>query len=201
MANGQLNLRTVKLGDNADTSKNFLIEVPTVADGSLSIKRGNGTDVLTVDNAGNIRAGVSCNLVGNGPAFRAYQNVAQTITNTPSKVLFQAENFDYGSAYDVATSRFQPTVAGVYKIDWTVGGAFSGNTYVQVHLYKNGALYSEGAIDSTAGVYRGIGGSDLVYLNGTTDYVEVFGSLTGASNLSTALSGSTHLSGFLARAA
>lgn len=38
-----LNLRSIKLGDNADASKNFVIEVPLVADGTLTIKREDGT--------------------------------------------------------------------------------------------------------------------------------------------------------------
>jgi len=48
MASGQLNLRTVKLGDNADTSKNFLIQVPAVADGSLSIQTESGLALLAM---------------------------------------------------------------------------------------------------------------------------------------------------------
>ena len=42
-------VKKVKLGDNADLSKNFLIEVPAVADGTLTIKRENGTAVLSID--------------------------------------------------------------------------------------------------------------------------------------------------------
>ena len=45
-------VKKVKLGDNADTSKNFLIEVPAVADGTLTIKRENGTSVLSIDATG-----------------------------------------------------------------------------------------------------------------------------------------------------
>ena len=48
MAKGTLALSTVKLGDNADTSKNFLIKAPAVADGTLKIQRENGTDVLSI---------------------------------------------------------------------------------------------------------------------------------------------------------
>ena len=44
-----LSLKKIKLGDNADTSKNFVISVPAVADGTLTIERENGTDVLTID--------------------------------------------------------------------------------------------------------------------------------------------------------
>ena len=45
-------VKKVKLGDNADPSKNFLIEVPAVADGTLTIKRENGTNVLSIDATG-----------------------------------------------------------------------------------------------------------------------------------------------------
>jgi len=57
MATGQLNLRTVKLGDNADTSKNFLIQVPAVADGSLSIQTESGVPVFSRSAAGVITFG------------------------------------------------------------------------------------------------------------------------------------------------
>ena len=43
MAKGQLNLGQVKLGDNADESKNFLIKVPAVADGTLSITKADNS--------------------------------------------------------------------------------------------------------------------------------------------------------------
>ena len=54
MATGQLKLGQIKLGDNADESKNFVIKTPTIADGTLTIERGNGTDVLTIDASGNV---------------------------------------------------------------------------------------------------------------------------------------------------
>lgn len=47
-----LKTKKVQLGDNADPSKNFLIEVPAVADGTLTIKREDGTNVLSVSNTG-----------------------------------------------------------------------------------------------------------------------------------------------------
>ena len=48
----KLKVKEVLLGDNADPSKNFLIEVPAVADGTLSIKRQDGTNVLSIDATG-----------------------------------------------------------------------------------------------------------------------------------------------------
>ena len=43
MAKGTLALRQIQLGDNADTSKNFVITTPAVADGTLSITKQNAT--------------------------------------------------------------------------------------------------------------------------------------------------------------
>ena len=47
-----LKTKKVQLGDNADPSKNFVLSVPAVADGTLSIKRQDGTNVLSIDATG-----------------------------------------------------------------------------------------------------------------------------------------------------
>ena len=39
----ELYLTKIKLGDNADLSKNFVISVPAVADGTISLTKENGT--------------------------------------------------------------------------------------------------------------------------------------------------------------
>ena len=39
----QLSLKKIKLGDNADLSKNFVISVPAVADGTLSITKADNS--------------------------------------------------------------------------------------------------------------------------------------------------------------
>ena len=38
----QLSLKKIKLGDNANTSKNFVISVPAVAGGTISLTKENG---------------------------------------------------------------------------------------------------------------------------------------------------------------
>ena len=54
MAKGTLALRQIQLGDNADSTKNFVIGVPAVADGTLVIKRGNGTVVFKIEANGTV---------------------------------------------------------------------------------------------------------------------------------------------------
>lgn len=39
----QLSLKKIKLGDNADLSKNFVISVPADADGTLTITKESGS--------------------------------------------------------------------------------------------------------------------------------------------------------------
>jgi hypothetical protein len=108
---------------------------------------------------------------GNMPAFSAYQSSAQTLSsNTYTKLQFQTEEFDTNNNFDSTTNyRFTPTVAGYYQVNvGTSVGATPSSIYVTI--YKNGNVYK--------GNYLGVAGSiganlsALVYLNGTTDYIE-----------------------------
>lgn len=49
-----IHLTKIKLGTNADTSKNFVISVPAVADGTLTIERENGTVVFKIEANGTV---------------------------------------------------------------------------------------------------------------------------------------------------
>jgi len=51
----QLKVKEVLLGDNADPSKNFVISTPAIADGTLSIKRQDGTNVLSIAADGKVQ--------------------------------------------------------------------------------------------------------------------------------------------------
>jgi hypothetical protein len=108
---------------------------------------------------------------GNMPAFSAYQSSTQTLSSaTFTKLQFQSKEFDTGSYFDSTTNyRFTPLVAGYYQ----VSGAISNNTGTQtvLSIYKNGGDFKRGS----NGVLFGSSLSALVYLNGSTDYVELYG--------------------------
>ena len=118
------------------------------------------------------------------PAFSAYQSTLQSIPAGPPpyvKILFQTEEFDTNSNYDTTTSRFTPTVAGYYQ----VSGGFqilSASTSGVIVVYKNGAAYKFGTYPSVAGVNPLLAVSCLVYCNGSTDYVEIWGGSTILNN-------------------
>ena len=137
------------------------------------------------------------NVATTGPAFRAWASAATSVSPaTPTKVALATENFDTANCF--ASSTFTPNVAGYYQFSFAV--RFEGYAS-QSLLYKNGSLITQGSFVTGAATYTSIG-SDLVYMNGTTDYVDLYAyQLAGvAQNVSTG-SAATFLSGFLARAA
>jgi hypothetical protein len=119
---------------------------------------------------------------GNMPAFRAVLSGNQTIAyNTVTKLTLNSELIDTNNCYDPTTNyRFTPTVAGYYQVSLQVlaGGTALRDYIFYSYIYKNGSVNS----NSTNGVslVYGSGGdntvasSTLVFMNGTTDYLEAY---------------------------
>lgn len=166
-------------------------------DGTITGLVAGGLPDATIQQA-DLASGVS----GTGPAFSAYQSTQQTgvTANTWTKVNLTTEIFDTNNNF--ASSRFTPTVAGYYQINGTVT-LTGGNSayYVQAGIYKNGSSVSSGsAVVGNGSFYPQSTCGVTVYLNGSTDYVElyVFGSAGGAFSVYNALT-NTNLSGCLVR--
>jgi len=123
--------------------------------------------VVTPDNSGNVL------LQYNGqsaPAFSAYKSSNQTVSaNTYVKLTYDTELFDTNNNF--SSSRFTPTVAGYYQINASINIAAIGDSLC--NLYKNGTVYQWGCYTG-AGQGLSVGVSSLVYLNGTSDYVEIY---------------------------
>ena len=112
-------------------------------------------------------------VAGTGPAFSAYCGATQTIANnTATKLQVNTKEFDTANCYDATTNyRFTPNVAGYYYV--TLANGFASATYPQLYLYKNGSQFKTGNYGgSTTGGIQIMVLSVLVYLNGTTDYIE-----------------------------
>lgn len=123
--------------------------------------------------------------VAGGPAFSVYLNATQTVSNgVATKIALNAETFDTDSAFDAATNfRFQPTVAGYYFFTGRLSGAAAtSGTLMIAHIYKNGALVKNGQpyIPPSGSSSMTVTISGLVYMNGTTDYVELWGTNSGS---------------------
>lgn len=164
---------------------------------------GDGAGDLTVQ-----QNGVTVNKITAAPAFRAYKTgSSQSITTaTFTKLTFTATDFNIGNCYDTSTSKFTPTVAGYYNITAAFGNEGTASLgRMLVMLYKNGSgsNYLQdiqwGNGSNVAGQGFVVSGSDLIYLNGTTDYVEAYVYTGGTSII--AIVNQTRFSAFLARAA
>ena len=122
------------------------------------------------------QGGVSLPNGGVAPTFSAYQSSAQTLTSaTVTKVQFQTEEWDTANAFDSTTNyRFTPTVAGYYQVNANIQVGVS-STIIYAYIYKNGSQFRQGqtAVNSVSSQVN-----SLVYLNGSTDYIEIYSQLT-----------------------
>jgi hypothetical protein len=147
-----------------------------------------------------VQADLATGVAGTGPAFSAYQSLAQTLSSlTVTKILFQTEEWDTNNNF--ASSRFTPTVAGYYQVNGQiqVGASY---TNASIWLYKNGTDYKAGyfGLSGASNVTAGAQISAIVYLNGSTDYIEIYAAIQNGQILNVA-SSFNYFQGFLARAA
>ena len=159
----------IALSGNASGTGTLTLSAPnTNTDRTLTLPDNSGT-VLTT--ASNITAQAM-----NGPAFSAYSSGTQSTTSgVATKVIYNTEAFDTASCFDSTTNyRFTPSVAGYYQINAAVqyqGTAAASSTF-SVQLYKNGSLWIQTSTSSIQYAQPFV--SNIIYLNGSTDYVEVF---------------------------
>ena len=169
--------KNLQVGTDATASNNFTIYQPSTPDGTLRIGVGNAdspTEVGRFTSVGYKPA--------TAPAFSAYNAGQQPISaSTDTKVAFNYEEFDTNSNYDHTTNfRFTPTVAGYYQFNTNVYHGGAAYSYITLVFYKNGSALLE--VDRIS--YTGQAetkGSGLIYLNGSTDYVEVYARSQGAA--------------------
>ena len=140
---------------------------------------------------------------GNMPAFSAYLSSNQSISSaTTTKILFDTKEFDTNNNF--ASSRFTPTVAGYYQISAATlcVSAAGTQTSTAIYIYKNGNQYKigsdySGAANSSSAQTI----SSLIYMNGSTDYIEIYGYIAGTTNSFYGSSVWTWVNGYLARSA
>lgn len=125
----------------------------------------------------------------NGPAFFAYAGSAQTVSNTTfTKVQINTKVFDTANCYDTTNYRFTPNVAGYYQINGSVTFSATASGIMTLYLSKNGTTtYQGGAIPLANSPQQTM--SDIFYMNGTTDYVELYCYQNSGGNLATAGAG------------
>ena len=141
----------------------------------MALELNGTTGVSLVQDGVVTQADLATGVAGTGPTFRAYRTTSnQSLTaNTWTKVQLNAEDFDTANCFDSTTNyRFTPNVAGYYQINF--GVQFLGTSIVAISIYKNGTTYGIGCYYETALANTGLNTQDVIYFNGTTDYVEAY---------------------------
>ena len=126
---------------------------------------------------------------GNAPAFEVYLSNNQSISDaTNTKVQFNTEVFDTANAFDSSTNyRFTPQTAGKYFVYTSVRCQSANNNQLRssaLFIYKNNSNYAEawnlfwdnGIRSST------LTKATVVDMNGSSDYLEVFGYIDASDN-------------------
>ena len=117
------------------------------------------------------------------PVFSVWQNATQAISkNTPTKIKFDQIEFDTTNAFDLTNARFQPATSGYYEVNCGCGVS-AGSVEIFASIFKNGVEYRRSTTTAEANARL----STLVFLNGTTDYIE--GYVQCSSNFSTVTGG------------
>jgi hypothetical protein len=150
--------------------------------GSLALVSADGASDLTVT----FPAATGTAMVsGNMPAFSAYITTQTVSGDTATKMQFATENFDTNNNFDSTTNyRFTPTVAGYYLVTASsYFSSYSGGSFVNLTIYKNGTPFQEVQRTWPSTNPSNIGGSVIVFCNGSTDYIEAYWYSAGGSSV------------------
>lgn len=137
----------------------------------------------TIDDSNNVKLSGTTVINSSREGFfalrgcRVYLSANQSIPDsTSTKVQFDSETFDTNNEFDSTTNyRYTPTEAGYYQVsvslDLIKTGTSSG--FFEVNILKNGATYETGFMHDTGNdVSKML--TDIVEMNGTTDYIEIY---------------------------
>ena len=118
------------------------------------------------------------------PTFEAYLSANQTVTdNVETKVQIDTVVYDTNSYYDNATNyRYTPLIAGKYFVYCniiTLTGTASTLRHLYNAIFKNGIRYRQVENDfrNNDAFQSSAYNSAVIDMNGTTDYLEIFGNL------------------------
>jgi hypothetical protein len=181
--------------DDSNAIQNSIVDAKgdliaaTAADTPARLAVGTNGQVLTADSTAATGMKWAAAASNSFPAFSAGTGSTNTnyTSNTATKVSFTDEEFDTDNCF--SSSRFTPTVAGYYQINASLVCNNPANIAHDLFLYKNGSahkrLFTMSAVNGNG---LGLQGNAIVYMNGTTDYLEIYifatadGSLYQASN-------------------
>jgi hypothetical protein len=153
--------------------------------------RNSGTG-LAIGSWREARMPVAVGTGGKTVAFRAQLDANQNVTSeewTKINLITALINTDKGSFSD---GKFKPSVAGYYQVNGQVTQSCSPtSTMTTASIYKNGIVqvYGNQVVAESSRVSNV---NDVIYLNGTTDYLELYGRVDATGSLVSIAGGSQY---------
>lgn len=137
-----------------------------VSPGKLAVAAG-GVTANELASGAVTQTKLGANVVGNGPLVVAYSLVATSVPTggTPTKITLGTELYDTNNNF--TNSRFTPTVAGYYQISGFVNSTANALT---AYISKNGSNIAGNVVAGTT--YQATV-STVLFMNGSTDYIEL----------------------------
>lgn len=125
---------------------------------------------------------------------RAYRNAAQDIdASAATKVSIDTISFDTEGVVDIANSRIVPSLPGYYIVIGNIRASNipDGDESHSI-IFKNGSSVSGGSYSRNGALGQNMSNDpDLVYMNGTTDYLELYAYTSSSSDVTLVVGTST----------
>lgn len=166
-----------------------------------TIKSLTGNEAITISESGVPQLNV--------PAFRAGLSSNQSVTSATNTIVdldtvSQDKTFDTHGWFDTVNHRYTPQTAGYYWINGVLRTTGTNISRTLVYLYVNGVSFIQGTSNNpvSSASPQVLLVSSVMYLNGSTDYVQLLGQVTATSPVfASGNSSGCFLEGFLVRAA
>lgn len=181
----------------------------------LSAALGGSVELVPTNTASNYTATMPAKTgtVGmDGPAFSATQGTGVTVSSGVNTLCtLSTENFDTNSRFNntgstvggIPAYAFLPDVAGYYQVNLSVSGNGSTTTgRIFAWIAKNGTATYGASTAPQGNANTGVACiSTVIYMNGTTDYLQAYGNVEGTGTLTLNVSAANFFSASLVRGA
>jgi hypothetical protein len=162
------------------------LKLKNPAGGSLNLVSADGASDLTLTFPATTGTAM---VSGNMPAFSAYSSSSLSVSSaTWTKLQINTEEYDTASCFNTSNYRFTPNVAGYYHFTGQYDIATGSPTRAIIAIRKNDDTTRANGNDIGPGSGNLSQGAGMVvskiwYMNGSTDYVELFCFLTGGATV------------------
>ena len=157
--------------------------------------------------------GLTNNLKWNLPAFYAYNNGNESLVDATWTLVtdqFNATTINSSNCYNTTTGKFQPTTAGYYYVEGQIHADCGSGQLVNVFaaiIIDDTAVPDEGLVTqseanegSSNANEQSVNVSALIYLNGSTQYLQMKYYNDDTSGTGTMVSNHGNFMGFLVKA-